>query len=81
MASRAGGHSPTQHPHACPQFKCGLLQQLADLTMKQNDERSATLRALLDSESMLDAEAPGGAGTGGAGDGCGDLSDGDSSLS
>lgn len=37
------------------QFKCGLLQQLSDLTLRQNDEKSATLRSLLESESMLDA--------------------------
>lgn len=45
------------------QFKCGLLQQLSDLTLKQNDERTATLRALLDSESAL----RGGEGSDGAG--------------
>lgn len=38
-------------------WKCGLLQQLSDLTLKQNDEKTATLRQLIESESMLDAEA------------------------
>lgn len=33
----------------------GLLQQLSDLTLQQNDEKTATLRALLQSESLLDA--------------------------
>lgn len=45
------------------QWKCGLLQRLSDLTLDQNDEKSATLHTLLESESMLDA--------GGAGSVCG----------
>lgn len=43
------------------QWKCGLLQQLADLTLKQNDEKTATLQQLLKSESILYAEAAAGA--------------------
>lgn len=45
------------HRSRCLQWKCGLLQQLSDLTLKQNDEKTATLRQLIESESMLDAEA------------------------
>jgi hypothetical protein len=39
------------------QWKCNLLQQLSDLTLQQNEEKSATLKTLLESESMLDATA------------------------
>ncbi|PSC71528.1 alpha-1,3 1,6-mannosyltransferase ALG2 [Micractinium conductrix] len=39
------------------QWKCSLLQQLSDLTLKQNDEKTSTLRQLLESESLLDGEA------------------------
>ncbi|EFN58511.1 hypothetical protein CHLNCDRAFT_140571 [Chlorella variabilis] len=47
------------------QWKCGLLQRLSDLTMQQNEEKTATLQTLLESESMLDGdgEAAGGGGT------------------
>ncbi|PRW56275.1 Spindle pole body associated [Chlorella sorokiniana] len=37
------------------QFRTGLLQQLSDLQLHQNDEKTATLRALLQSETLLDA--------------------------
>lgn len=47
------------------QWRCGLLQQLSDLTLRQNEEKTDTLRQLLDSESMLDAAAEG------AAEGCG----------
>ena len=58
------------------QWKCGLLQRLSDLTLEQNEEKSATLRSLLESESLLDAAEPplaatacsgGGGGVGGFG--------------
>jgi hypothetical protein len=39
------------------QWRCGLLQQLSDLTLKQIDEKTDTLRQLLESESVLDAAA------------------------
>ena len=42
-----------------PQFRAGLLQQLSDLQLHQNDEKTATLRALLQSESLLDAAGGG----------------------
>lgn len=58
---RAQTHTGTAHP-ASPQFKCGLLQQLADLTLAQNEEKTATLAALLNSESMLDAAEQGSGG-------------------
>ncbi|KAL4443056.1 hypothetical protein ABPG77_008547 [Micractinium sp. CCAP 211/92] len=45
-------------------WKCGLLQQLADLTLKQNDDKTATLRQLLESESILDAGDTAGAAEG-----------------
>lgn len=48
------------------QFRTGLLQQLSDLQLHQNDEKTATLHALLQSEILLDA-AGGGAGEGLAG--------------
>ena len=41
------------------QFRAGLLQQLSDLQLHQNDEKTATLRALLQSESLLDAAGGG----------------------
>lgn len=49
------------------QWKCGLLQRLSDLTMQQNEEKTATLQTLLESESMLDGdgEAAGGGGRAG----------------
>lgn len=41
------------------QWKCDLLQQLADLTLQQNEKKCTALRTLLESESMLDAKAGG----------------------
>ena len=58
-----------RHPLRCVlrplQFRVDLLQQLSDLTLQQNDEKTATLRALLQSESMLDAAGAGGGASGG----------------
>lgn len=34
-----------------------MLQQLADMTLQQNEEKMSALRQLLQSESLLDAEA------------------------
>lgn len=41
------------------QFRTGLLQQLSDLQLTQNEDKTATLRALLQSESLLDAAGGG----------------------
>lgn len=54
-------------PPLLQEFKCDLLKSLSDLTLRQNDERTATLRALLDSESALEGgEGGDGAAAGGS---------------
>ncbi len=39
------------------EWKCSMLQQLADMTLQQNEEKMNALRQLLQSESLLDAGA------------------------
>lgn len=39
------------------EWKCGMLQQLADMTLQQNEEKMGALRQLLQSESLLDGGA------------------------
>jgi DNA repair exonuclease SbcCD ATPase subunit len=51
----AGQAWATKPPPFIMQWKCGLLQQLSDLTLQQNEDKAATLQTLLETESMLDA--------------------------
>lgn len=79
-ASSAGQRStasPRLPPTPQPQLKCGLLERLAELTLHQNEEKTATLQALLNSEGLLEDAAERGqqraslGGEDGGGDGLG----------